>query len=145
MLDRAWKNGDSAKHHGGLMTMSVCTDIVKSCPPDMSGHVPDMIPDIGTGVWGRKMGAGRPDILGGHEVNLLFNHELTPIPWGRGYPLCPDMHIGARRNAQDGARESADLPSPACHRDARFGDVTPFGRWNNNERVDHCSFEGMSC
>ncbi len=68
------------------VTIFVRTDIVDPCPPDMSGHVPDMIPDMKTGVFGRKTGPGRPDILDGHRLKSLLINTLNPNFEGFGYP-----------------------------------------------------------
>ncbi len=82
-----------------LVTMFVRTGVVKSCPPDMAGHVPDMIPDIQTCVIEEKMRSGRPDILAGHGAKSY--KIITYIVFGAsGHPLCPDMHgcpVGAPR------------------------------------------------
>ncbi len=76
--------------------MFVRAGVVQSCPLDMSGHVPDMIPDIETGGLGRKTEAGRPDILAGHDVNLFHGSTLDAESGRLRYPLCPDMYVCAR-------------------------------------------------
>ncbi len=96
-----------------LMTMLVRATGVKSCPPDMSGHRPDTIPDTKNIVMKRKTGIGRPDILAGHGFNILCLRHLGPIFGGLRYPLCPDMHDCARRNVHNGARS---IPRAAMRR-----------------------------
>ncbi len=96
-----------------LVFMFVRTDILKSCPPDMSGHVPDMISDIETAVIERKTRAGRPDILAGHGFNLWINNDLGMVSWRRGYPLCPDMHVCARRLSGEWVSGRHDVAPPS--------------------------------
>ncbi len=77
-----------------LMTRFVRTNVSKPCPPDMSGHVPDMIADTETRVSERKMKPGRPDILAGHGVKDMFTKNLSPFSSGFGYPhvrTCPKL------------------------------------------------------
>ncbi len=83
--------------------MFVRTDVVNPCPPDMPGHVPDMIPDIETGVFGRKMGSGRPDIMTGHHHKLLTMNHLSVFLVSLGYPHVRTCNGCARRLFDDGA------------------------------------------
>ncbi len=85
--------------------------VAKLCPPDMSGHGSDTIPDIKIDDFGRKTGVGCPDIVPGHALKLVFANDLSSISGGQVSPLCPDMNKCARGTNLTGTK--GNMPASA--------------------------------